>query len=265
MQSKQSCHYGRIAGGVVAGVLAFAGAAYALDAGLTWYRYGSKKVEIGGGETDSLLDLYMLEYEAVKRHAMMIAAPAEAAFSTACGLDLSASSVIRSLFKIRELALDRFTRKNAAITGRSKAEAPSQPKELRAQMKAVGWSLLAEIPGREIVFGAVTQPWVANPVFRAVPTDEFAGFSEPGFVKIAWALRADPISASRCRFRTETRVIATDAVARSKFRGYWALVSPGVTVVRRILLHAVKTEAERRVRKQQPAYETAEFGEYAER
>jgi hypothetical protein len=76
--------------------------------------------------------------------------------------------------------------------------------------------------------------------------DEFAGFDEPGYVKIAWTLRADPVGIDRSVFRTETRAIATDAVARKRFRRYWALVSPGIVLIRVALLPAVKAAAERR-------------------
>jgi putative membrane protein len=70
--------------------------------------------------------------------------------------------------------------------------------------------VLAEKPDREIVLGSVTQPWVAAPVFRSVPAAEFRDFGEPGYVKIAWTLRADPTDENRATFHTETRVCTTD-------------------------------------------------------
>jgi hypothetical protein len=106
--------------------------------------------------------------------------------------------------------------------------------------------VLAEVPGREVVVGAVTQPWKANVVFRAVAPDEFAAFDEPDYVKIVWTLRADPIGAAASVFRTETRALATDAAARRAFRRYWAVFSPGIIAIRRMMLGPVKAEAERR-------------------
>ena len=41
--------------------------------------------------------------------------------------------------------------------------------------------------------GAVTKPWDAEPVFRAMPPDAFSDFPEPDYVKIVWTLRADPV------------------------------------------------------------------------
>jgi len=93
----------------------------------------------------------------------------------------------------------------------------------------------------------VTQPWLPNVVFRGLAPEDFRTFREPGYVKIAWTLRADPVGESDSVFRTETRVMTTDPVARSKFRWYWARFSPGIVLIRRLMLGPLKTEAERRV------------------
>jgi hypothetical protein len=110
---------------------------------------------------------------------------------------------------------------------------------------ALGWRVLAEAPGREVVVGAVTQPWKADVVFRGIPPEEFAAFSEPGYVKIAWTLAVEPAGLSRCVLRTETRAIATDAASRSRFRRYWALLSPGILLIRHEMLRTAAGEAER--------------------
>jgi hypothetical protein len=96
--------------------------------------------------------------------------------------------------------------------------------------------------------GAVTKPWEPNVTFRAIPPEDFAAFSEPGYIKIAWTLRADPIDAQTSLFRTETRAAATDACARARFRWYWAFASPGITLIRRLSLMPLKRAAEERVR-----------------
>ena len=71
-------------------------------------------------------------------------------------------------------------------------------------------------------------------------------FQEPGYVKIIWTLRANPDRNGQSIFRTETRAVATDVEARRKFRRYWAFLSPGIIAIRRVMLPAVKAEAERR-------------------
>jgi hypothetical protein len=49
-------------------------------------------------------------------------------------------------------------------------------------------------------------------------------------------------------FRTETRVVATDPGARRKFRRYWSFASPGIVLIRWLMLGPVKAEAEARAR-----------------
>ena len=83
--------------------------------------------------------------------------------------------------------------------------------------------------------------------------DEFRAFSEPDCVKIVWTLRADPVGAAESIFRTETRVMTTDATARAKFRRYWSFLSPGIILIRWVSLRPLKAEAERRAR------QTSEF------
>ena len=267
-------HYARLVGGLVAGGTAIAAASYATYAALTWYRYGRTKHQVSGEESDSLLDLYMPEYEVAERHHMFVAAPAAITFTAACEMNLSKSPIVRAIFGTRELALGCLSCAASiarhelpacchASTGQQNEK--SQQEGLLAELKTQGWGVLAEVPGHEIVLGTVTQPWTAKPVFRAVSPDEFAAFRDPGYVKIAFTLRADPLSASASMARTETRGTTTDPVARAKFRSYWSLVSPGVVLLRRTLLRGLKIEAERRTRESEPEYETAEFGRYAER
>ena len=145
-----------------------------------------------------------------------------------CDLDLQQSRIVRAIFRARELALG------------ADADSRERPRGLLAWTRSMGWGLLAEMAGREVVMGAVTQPWNANVVFRPLPPDQFAAFREPGFVKIVWTLRADPLSEGGSIASTETRVMTTDAVARARFRRYWPFVSPGVVLIRRLALGLVR-------------------------
>ena len=105
-----------------------------------------------------------------------------------------------------------------------------------------------EQPGRELVMGAVTRPWEAEVRFWSVPPDEFAELDAPGYAKIVWTLAAEPLGSGESIAHTETRVLMADAAARARFRRYWALVSPGIVLIRRQSLRIVKADAERRFR-----------------
>jgi hypothetical protein len=210
-------------------------ASYATYAGVTWLRYG-KPCRARGKDADPLLDMFMSKYEVADRHSIRVAAPAELALAAASNVDLESCPIIRGIFKGR-----------AWILG-SKAGNTERPRGVLAQTKSLGWGVLAEKPGREIVMGAVTKPWEADPVFRAVRPEEFAAFQDPEFVKIVWTLRADPAENGESILRTETRAVATDAKARRMFRRYWSFLSPGIIAIRRVMLPAAKAEAENRWR-----------------
>jgi hypothetical protein len=175
-------------------------------------------------------------YDVVERHHVRIAAPAAVTLATASEMDLRSSGLARAIFRMRE-----------AILG----AAPDDRRRLRgllAEMQSLGWGVLAELPERKVVVGAVTRPWEANVTFRALEPDQFAGFSEPGYVKIAWTLCAEATGPAESLFRTETRAIATDRTARTKFRRYWSFLSPGIILIRWTMLGPLKREAERRYR-----------------
>jgi len=218
----------------IAGVLALAAGAYAGYVGITWLRFRHREPS-STDDADPFLDQFMPVCDIVERHHIDVAAPADVTFAAACEADLLQSPAVRAIFRTREEILGGESGMTAQAHG------------ILAFTKSIGWGVLAEVPGREVVMGAVTKPWEANVVFRPLPADEFARFSEPGYVKIAWTLRADAKSASECVFRTETRAVATDAMARTKFRRYWSLLSPGILAIRWLMLRPVRAEAERRV------------------
>jgi hypothetical protein len=215
-----------------------AAGAYAAYAGSTYWRYGHVRPSVGD-EGDALLDRFMPAYDVVERHPQRIAAPAEITFAALCEVDPQQAALVRAMFRGRELILG------------SKPDSSQRPRGLVAWTQTLGWNVLAEIPGREVVLGAVTQPWKANVVFRGLAPDTFADFKEPDYVKIVWNLRADPVGLNESMARTETRVATTDPAARRKFRRYWSIFSPGIILIRRAILHLAKQEAERRTRERQ--------------
>ena len=89
------------------------------------------------------------------------------------------------------------------------------------------FTLLADDPPREIVFGTVVIPprrAVAGMNFLITPID------------------AD---ADCCRLTTETRIFASDAKAACNFAVYWFVIRLGSGFIRRMWLRAIKKRAER--------------------
>ena len=225
------------AAAIVAGSALLAGAGYAALVVWAWFRFGHSRPGPEGNGSDRLLDAFMPHYDIVERHHVQVRAGAAVTLASACEQDLQRSAVARAIFKARQLVL------RGATADERPAGLPLLP-----ELLSLGWGILADVPGREVVVGAVTRPWERTVIFQAIPADRFAVFQEPGFVKIVVSLRADPLGAGESVFRTETRAMATDAEARMRFRSYWSMVSPGVAAIRWLSLWPLKKSAERRAR-----------------
>jgi hypothetical protein len=223
-------------------------AAYGAYVGIAWFRYGDAAPP-SPEEQDPLIDRFMPSYDVAERHHVRVEAPAAVTLAAAQEMDLLHSPSVRAIIKARELILG------------AKPDDRRRPRGLLAEVQSLGWGVLAEVSGRQIVVGGVTKPWEANPTFRALPPEEFQGFSEADYVKIVWTLRADPVGTAESIFRTETRVRTTDPAARAKFRRYWSFLSPGIILIRWISLGPLKAEAERRARAEGSSTHTERLSE----
>lgn len=214
---------------------------WGLYASITWLRFGHPRSDVGNDvgndvDADPLMQRYMPRYDIAEVHTTRVAAPASIAFDAASRMDLQQSSVIHAIFRGRELLLG--------------ASPPPRPADvpLLAELRSLGWGVLEEVPGRQVVLGAVTQPWQADVVFRAVPPGAFAAFDCAGYVKIVVTIAADSLGSNRSMLRTETRALATDAASRARFRRYWSVFSPGILLIRTQALALARGEAELRWR-----------------
>jgi hypothetical protein len=88
------------------------------------------------------------------------------------------------------------------------------------QMLGAGFMLLADAPSQEIVIETIARVnGRQNRNERLPNADDFAGFDQPGFVKIAMNFRLVDLGPST-RLETATRVAATDAAGRRAFTAY---------------------------------------------
>lgn len=212
--------------------VAAAAVSYAAYAAVTWARYGRMHPDRFPG--DDLLDRFLPLPEVDECHRIRVNAPAAVTFAVARQLDIQRSPIVRGIFLLRTLP--------SLLRGEPQSDSS---RGLLAETLAIGWRVLAEVPDREIVVGAVTQPWEPVVTFHPLPPDEFAAFNEPGYAKIVWTLAADPLDPKESMFITRTRVATTDPMARERFRQYWAIFSPGILIIRYVALRLVKAEAER--------------------
>lgn len=189
----------------------------------------------------AVLERFMPWPDERKRHEITIRAPAGLVLDVARNFDMQSIPMVRALFWLR-----------AKMLG-ARMPTARRPAGLVADMLALGWGCLAEEPGHFFVAGAACQPWQADVVFSPVAPEQFATYVEPDRVKIAWTLEAEALGPALTRFATETRVAATDDQARTKFRRYWRIFGIGIVVIRRLLLPALRRQAERQWRAAHPA------------
>ena len=190
-----------------------------------------------------LLERCLPNYDVTEAHAVVVDADTDLTWRAARRGDLSQSAVVRTLLELRSLP-NRLQR----ALERRPAESARPPLNLD-DMERVGFLLLGERPGHEIVFGSVVQPWKAvtdNEPAPRVEADRFAAFDTPGYVKVAFNIRVEPYGRGRSLVTTETRTAATDPASLHRFNRYWLLVGPFSALIRRLMLRIVKADAERR-------------------
>ncbi len=180
------------------------------------------------------LDVFIPRADVRERHETLVRAPAELVLEVARGFDLQSVPLVRAIFWLRKTFMG------------SKSAPRDRPKGLEAELLGLGWKCLVDRPGELFIAGAACQPWLADVVFRPVPPEAFVDFGVPDHVKIAWTLEARRVGPALTQFASETRAVSTDDQARAKFRKYWRLARVGIVAIRRLLLPALRREAERR-------------------
>ena len=114
-----------------------------------------------------------------------------------------------------------------------------------------GFTVLADEPGHEIVFGFARH--LGRPSSDGdgggggAPGDAgaaFAALDAPGVLKVAMNFHLSPDDRGGTRLTTETRVHATDAASRRTFATYWRVIRPGSALIRRAWLRAIRLRAE---------------------
>lgn len=188
----------------------------------------------------SPLDRFVPAFDARERFQVTVNAPAALVYETATAFDMQSVGLVRAIFRMREVLLG------------ARVEAPRVSRGWLEEAAALGWGTLVEEPGRLFVAGAHCQPWLPDVRFVPLAADSFLDYAEPGCVKIAWTLEAISQSPDSSVLATETRVVATDAAARERFRRYWRWARFGIFSIRWLLLPAIAREAARRHRRSAP-------------
>ena len=172
-----------------------------------------------------LIDDFLPTYDVRKRHRTKVHAPIDEVYLAVRQLDISQAKLSMFLFRLRGLSapscftLDDFLK--------------------------MGFILLGERPGEELLLGLVGRFWTPSGELRPVESGDFRDFNERGYAKAAWNFSLCELPDGSVLLGTETRVYCTDEVSRRRFRLYWLIVGTFSGLIRREMLRAVKRNAER--------------------
>jgi hypothetical protein len=187
----------------------------------------------------TLLDRLVPTFGAVERHSAVITASADQVWAALTQVTTGELRLFRLLMGVRVLPARLVRNPRARFAG-------DEP--LLGWAVRFGFTILGQDARRELVFGAIGQPWRLSGGRRVmvVDGDDFAAFDQAGYAKMAVSFRLNPIAGgSAIRLRTETRVACTDAASARRFARYWRLIRPASGAIRRSWLAAIKRRAER--------------------
>jgi hypothetical protein len=181
----------------------------------------------------SLLEAAMPEWHWCETYGVWLPVTAAEALESMKDIPPNEVRLLRTLIELRNLP--------GRLVGRARfGKSMSGSVPLYEQIRRFGFSSLGETQASEVAFGLIDQSWKVTGGKRASISDaeDFAQFSEPGFVKIGANLRAQPARGGTF-LSTQTRVLATDARTRRVFAAYWLVIGPFSGLIRRSWLSAV--------------------------
>ena len=187
----------------------------------------------------TVLDRLLPSFQAAERHSTTIAASADQVWAALTQVATGELRLFRLLMGMRALP--------GRLLGSRRARFDADEPLLGWAVRS-GFTILGQNDRRELVVGAVGQPWrlAGGRGIAVVDGHDFAAFNQAGYAKMAASFRLDPVAGGRAiQLSTETRVACTDATSARRFAHYWRLIRPASGATRRTWLTAIKHRAER--------------------
>jgi hypothetical protein len=155
------------------------------------------------------------EYDSVE-----LALPIDEAWDIIRHSDLADSPLIRSLFALRTLPGRLLHRAHEPFSVRID--------DVVSTEEHPGFAVVVDERPHTVAVAAIGKVWE--------PNIEFVHVTEPGFVRVAWALSLTPLDDRVTKLGIEVRVDATDAQSWQRFRRYFRLIGPASRFIRHRLL-----------------------------
>jgi hypothetical protein len=104
-----------------------------------------------------------------------------------------------------------------------------------------GFMILHETPGKDVVVGAVGKFWHIDIPFKELTPEEFAGFNDPGWGKVAWSITVEPhLGGSTIAF--ELRTTTTDHESWKKLNVYYHIIGSFSKLIRHALMNRLQKQ-----------------------
>ena len=163
------------------------------------------------------------EFDVESRHSIRISAPADKVYAVARRLDVSASWVIRLLFRLRGLPASALN-----VEG----------------LQRLRFKVLEESPPHCWAMGIVGRFWTLSGQLLDFDPERFADFCEPGYAKAVWSFEIREDCYGATFVETVTRVRCLDPASRRRFLRYWRIVGPFSGLIRGQMLKMLRRQAE---------------------
>jgi hypothetical protein len=186
-------------------------------------------------ETLDLLDAHMPKYDVVLTEHLVVDANTVTVFEAAKNFDFMTTRSLLVTAMMTARSVPSRVLRRPVVT-------PQTLMLARDPGALPGWQLLGEVPGREVVFGAVGTFWKPDIEWHDLAADQFATFEEPGWGKIACHLLVRPDGPDRSILSYECRTATTDPVSQARMSRYWWLIRPFVTYVLRAVIRTIRVE-----------------------
>lgn len=170
----------------------------------------------------------------VEIHRITVQAPPDAAWYAARHFDGASIPWVRVLFDLRSLPSKLLGRETTPA-----AEARLGVDSITT--RGTGFQVLEELPGEEVVVGAIGRFWELDIPFASVPASQFAAFAERGWGKVAWAIRVEPFERGS-QIVLELRTGATDDESWKSLQSYFSVIGPFSHLIRSSVMAHIEAQ-----------------------
>lgn len=184
----------------------------------------------------TLLDDTLPVYDVAARYRTQVRAGPTVVYHALWHADIGGSLLIRFLVLLRGAP--------GWLTGR-RCRTRTHRFHSLGDVLGLGFGVVAERPGDEVVLGTVGRFWRLVGESRAATPADFNTPLATGLARAAWNFRAVDAGGGCTELSTETRVQCADPGTRRRFRWYWGMVAPASGWIRREMLRVVRQTAER--------------------